>query len=69
MAVEGVGFHLDCISFKRLGTRILLREWRLQNVFPLNPTYESQNSVTNFARFSLLCAEDLDALPLSIPKK
>ena len=63
MVVErmiNVGFHSNFGAFKRnRHSRSYLHDSTLTrlaitNEFPFNPTYESQNSVTNLARFSFL---------------
>ena len=54
MVVERVGFHSNFGAFKRNRHSQTLTRWAITNEFPFNPTYESQNSVTNLARFSIL---------------
>ena len=55
MVVEraiSVGFHSNLGVFKRNRHSKTLTRLAITHEFPFNPTYESQNSVTNLARFS-----------------
>ena len=49
-----VGFHSDFGVFKRHKHSKTPTRLAITNGFPFNPTYGSQNSVTNLARFSFL---------------
>ena len=49
-----VGFHSNFGAFKRNRHSKTVTRLAITNEFPFNPTYESQNSVTNLARFSIL---------------
>ena len=44
-----VGFHSNFSAFKRSKHSKTLTRLAITNEFPFNPTYESQNSVTNLA--------------------
>ena len=44
-----VGFHSNFTAFKRNRHSKILTRLAITNEFPFNPTYESQNSVTNLA--------------------
>ena len=44
-----VGFHSNFVAFKRNRHSKTLTRLAITNEFPFNPTYESQNSVTNLA--------------------
>ena len=61
-----VGFHSNFGVFKRKRHSKTLARLAITytNEFPFNPTYGSQNSVTNLARFFLLRCKNLDAFPL-----
>ena len=54
MVVGRVGFHSNFGAFKRNRHSKTVTRLAIINEFPFNPTYESQNSVTNLARFSIL---------------
>jgi hypothetical protein len=49
-----VGFHSNFGAFKRNRHSKTVTGLAIINEFPFNPTYESQNSVTNLARYSIL---------------
>ena len=49
-----VGFHSNFGAFKRNRHPKTVTRLAIINEFPFNPTYESQNSVINLARFSIL---------------
>ena len=49
MVVGRVGFHSNFGAFKRNRHSKIVTRLAITNEFPFNPTYESQNSVTNLA--------------------
>ena len=49
-----VGFHSNFGAFKRNRHSKTVTRLAITNEFPFNPTYDSQNSVTNLACFSFL---------------
>ena len=54
MVVERVGFHSNFGAFKRNRHSKTVTRLANTNEFLFNPTYESQNSVRNLARISIL---------------
>ena len=49
MVVERVGFHSNFGAFKRNRRSKTVTRLAITNEFPFNPTYETQDSVTNLA--------------------
>ena len=49
MVIGRVGFHSNFGAFKRNRHSKAVTRLAITNEFPFNPTYESQNSVTNLA--------------------
>ena len=70
MVVEhtiNVGFYSNFGAFQRRRHSKTHTRSAITNGFPCNPTYDSQNSITNLAQFSFFDAENLDAFPLAVP--
>ena len=54
-----VGFHSNFGAFKRNRRSKTLTRLAITDEFPFNPTYESQNSVTNLAQFSFFVMQKI----------